>query len=461
MVIGMRRAFLRSLVLLGSIGAAGCIDGIGPRPRPGTIDPDDKPGNGRAEFQWFETQPRVIDLGVTDSVTVNVSVSGTPRSVHLVMRSGQPIELRRVDDLYRGRLAVNNLMFGYRLGDLHQTVAFIEISTADSISEHRVVMNVRDETVPFINVTAISPGIQMSDHVLNIRYDGVAPGSPLPASIVRTFYNSFPDDFHFIAVVEAVTSNKPMFYTAVRNNTGGIGLAPFDNGATYGSATTLEGIIQYPNATDLDLARTDNIHEIAHRWMNYLEQPVLSPGRPHWPLSTLAHGITGWKDPASGGRLLFPYDLTQLSNGTFAVRVTETPRLFNDMELYLMGLLPPDSVQPHIVFADQNQQSQLRDGGILRGQVDTVRIAQVIATNGARTPAAGTAQREFKMATIVLTRGGILTREEFAFFEHVAARGEKTLALPFANGITRGTTQPFFLATGGRATLSTRIRGLR
>ena len=457
----MAGGWVRSILLLASISASGCIDGVGPRPRPGTTDPDDEPGGGNVAFQWFETQPRVIDLGATDSVTVNVSVSGTPRSVFLFMRSGQPVELQRVDDLYRARLAVSNLMFGYRPGDLRQTVAFIEISNGTSTSEHRVVMNVKDETVPNVNIVAIAPGIQRSEHVLNIRYDGVAPGSPVPASIIRTFYNSFPDVFHFVAVVEPVTSNKPMFYTAVRNNTGGIGLDPFDNGAAYGSATTLEGIIQYPNPFDLDLARTDNIHEMAHRWMNYLEHPLLSPGRPHWPLSTLAHGITGWRDPVSGGRLLFPYDLTQQSNGTFAVRVTETPRLFNDMELYLMGLLPPDSVRPHVVFADQNQQSQLRDGGILRGPVDTVRIAQVIATNGVRTPAAGAALREFKMATIVLTRGGVLTRQELSFFEHVAARGEQSLPLPFSNGITRGTTQPFFLATGGRASLSTNIRGLQ
>jgi hypothetical protein len=130
------------------------------------------------------------------------------------------------------------------------------------------------------------------------------------------------------------------------------------------------------------------------------------------------------------------------------------------MELYLMGLLPPDSVRPHVVFADQNQQSQLRAGGILRGRVDTVRVAHVIATDGVRTPAARQSQ-EFRMATIVLTRGGILTRQEFDFFEYVAARGELRVPVVASNGITRGTTQPFFLATGGRATLSTRIRGLQ
>jgi hypothetical protein len=297
--IRMAGGRLRTLVLLAATGASGCMDGVGPRPRPGTTAPDDPGSGGTVAFQWFETQPRVIDVGAPDSVTINVSVSGAPRFVSLVMRSGQIVEMRRVGDLYTGRLPVGSLMFGYRAGDLRQTVAFIEISNGTSITEHRIVMNVKDETVPTINATAITPGIQMSDHVLNIRYDGVDAGAPLPASIIQTFYNAFPDDFHFIALVEPVASNKPIFYTAVRNHTEGIGLDLFDNGAAYGSSTTLEGIIQYPNATDLDLARTDNIHEIAHRWMNHLADPLVSPTRPHWPLSTLAYGITGGKDPAS------------------------------------------------------------------------------------------------------------------------------------------------------------------
>lgn len=452
---------LRAAVIA-AIAIAGCVDGIGPRPRPGTIDPGEEPGGGgHASLRWFELSPRVITEGTTDSVTVRASVSGTPGSVLLLMRSGQPVEMRPVDGLYTARLPVLGLMFGYRTGDLHQVGALIQVTAGDSVAEHPVVLNVKDASVPVTNVSPIEPGIQMSEHVLNIRHDGVSPGTPVPASVIRTFYNSFPDDYQFITIIESVQSGQPTFYTMVRNNTGGIGLAPFNNGTTYGSPNKLEGIIQFPDASDFDLARTDNIHEIAHRWMNYLENPPLSQARPHWPLSTLAAGIMGRHDAVTGGSSPFPFRLTQRADGEYDVATIGIPRAFNDLELYLMGLLPPDSVQPHVVFAIQNQPTELRNGGILRGATNTVRIEEIIATNGPRIPASNVAPRDIRIATIVLTRGGILTRHELDFYEHMAARGEARAELLFSNGVTRAMTQPFFLATGGRATLSTRLNSLR
>lgn len=454
-----RQSTFAVLALVGVI-TAGCIDGIGPRPRPGAIDETDPGSNGRATLQWYEMVPRVITHNDTDSVTLNVSVSGTPNFVTVQMRTGQPVELTRSGGVYTGRLPANNLLFGYRVGDLHQLAGVIKI-TSDSVREHAFIANVKDATVPNATVLTVQPGVQMTEHVVNIRHDAIATGSPVPVSVIRTFYNSFPDDFHFLAVVEAVRSERPTFYTTVRNNTGGIGQAAFNNGAAYGSVATLEGIIQFPDDAEIDLARTDNIHEIAHRWMNYLEQPLVSQARTHWPLSSLAYGIMGWKHPVTGDPAVFPFDMTPRVDGTWALTNRETPRHFNDLELYLMGLLPPDSVQPHVVFANQHQLGEVRAGGILRGRVDTLRIADVIATNGPRTPTTISSKRDFRLGTIVLSRGGVLTRHELDFFEHVAARGEAPNALQFSNGVTRAFTQPFVLATGGRARLQTRLRNLQ
>lgn len=454
------RPALAALALIGVV-VAGCIDGIGPRPRPGT-DEAGEPGNGGGSsvLHWFEMRPRVITQGTTDSVTLTVSVTGTPQFVTVQTRTGQPVDLQRVGDLYMARVPAANLLIGYRVGDLHQLGGLIQI-VSDSVREYALVVNVKDETVPNANLATIAPGMQRSDHVVNMRHDGIAAGSPVPASVIRSFYNFFPDEFDFIAVTEPVRSARPMFYSMIRNNVRGIGLDLLDTGAGFGSAARLQGIIQFPDHAELDLARTDNIHEIAHQWMNYLEHPLLSPARTHWPLSTLAQGVMGRRHPVTGNAVAFPFDLTERADGTFLVSQTATPRFFNDMELYLMGLLPPDSVQPHVVFADQNQQSQLRNGGILRGRVDTVRIADVIETNGPRIPAANTDQNNLRIATIVLTRGGILTRHELDFFEHVAVRGESRVPLIFSNGMIRGFTQPFFLATGSRATLGTSVRGLQ
>jgi hypothetical protein len=99
----------------------------------------------------------------------------------------------------------------------------------------------------------------------------------------------------------------------------------------------------------------------------------------------------------------------------------------------------------------------VRAGGVLTGGVDTITVARIGATDGPRSPAAASAPHDFKLATIVLSSGRMLTREEMSFFDHVAARGEQRGALPYFTGSIHGTALPFYSATGGRGTLSTRV----
>jgi hypothetical protein len=122
----------------------------------------------------------------------------------------------------------------------------------------------------------------------------------------------------------------------------------------------------------------------------------------------------------------------------------------------LMGLVSTSGVRPHIVFRDQSMQVQ--PNSILPGPVDTVRIADIVAANGARSPSAAVAQRDFRIATVVLSRGRLLTPDEMAFFDHMAARGASENVLQYTQGTSRGETKPFYLATGQRARLITRVR---
>lgn len=406
-----------------------------------------------------ELQPRVITQGVTDTVLVAVTLSGVPTAAAVQLRTGPTIPLLRVNgNVYSAKLPTSAMLFGYRSGDLHQAAGVIEVNSAGEFLEMPLMANVKDGTVPFSSFTTIAPGIQASDHVVNMRVDAANPGAPVAASVIRTFYDHFPDDFDFIAVLEAVQSGKAPFYTAVQNNVSGIGAPLFNNSGSYGSAGRLEGIVQFPVDAGFDAARTDNIHELAHRWMNHLTHPFVTAARPHWPISTLAYGVMGLAASTGSGWDAFPFDLVSQPDGTYLVRSADTPRSFNDMELYLMGLLPRDSVQPHLIFADQNQRPQLRNNGVLRGRVDTLTIARLIAQAGPRAPAATNARRDFRMATIVLSRNGLLSRDELAFFNHVAARGEARVILPYSSGFIRGNTRPFYLATGQRATLTTRLR---
>ncbi len=91
------------------------------------------------------------------------------------------------------------------------------------------------------------------------------------------------------------------------------------------------------------------------------------------------------------------------------------------------------------------------------GQVATVTVEDVIAADGPRVPAYPDAQNAFIEATIVVTMDRLLTASEMSFFDYFAARGESSTPLSYSDRFESGTTLPFALATGGRASLSTSL----
>ena len=448
----------RSILAFACLALSSCIDGTGPRPRPGTTT-NEPPPEERAQLLWFETVPRVIVQGRSDSIVVNVGVTGNVDGVFLQPRTGNQLALTRTSDgVYTIRIHPSLLLFGYRTGDLRHLAGFLEVTGEGLPQQEFLHVNVKDVTIPSVSFNSLPGQAQASAHILNLRVDALTVGNEVPAAVIRTLYDHFPDDYTFIAVIEQVHSAKEPFLIPVRNDITGIGLASFDRGAQYGSGARLEAIIQYPNAIDFDLAQTDNLHEIAHRWMNYTTQPSLALGRPHWPISSAAYGILGLHNPATGEWDPFPFEIVRQSDGNHILRTADQPRSFNDLELYLMGLMPPDSVRTHFVFVNQNQRLQVRLNGLLLGAVDSVRVADIVTADGPRTPSTTNARRDFRLATIVLTKGGLMNADEMAFFDYMAARGEQRVALPFFDAINRGTTLPFYVATGGRAILTTLLR---
>lgn len=431
----------------------GCIDGS-VRPRPGTTTEPDEPD---ASLFWFDVQPRVITHGQTDSVRLTIALEGEPQTVHVQLRTGALITVpRAANNTYAVSLPVASLLLGYRVADLHYNGAVLLITSQDGSSEsYPVFLNVRDVSVPGAEVRALAPGVQSSAHVVNIRYDDLFVGSTIPTAVLRAFYDEFTDDYTFVAVVSQVSAPRERSYQPVRNTTRGLGQQLFDNGSTYGSAAKLEGIIGYPDAAFFDLAETGNLHDIAHRWMNWSTVSSIAIGKPHWPLSTFANGVMGFQD--AFGRRVLPFVFTKQPDDTYRVDVAETPRRFNDLELYYMGLLPGDSVAQHVVFLNQAQQSQFRQGGVLSGTLDTVTVAKIVARDAARVPSSTTSPKSFRLTTIVLSRNGLLSNSEMSFFEYMAARGEAREPLPYSMGGSSGTTLPFYLATGQRATLITSL----
>jgi uncharacterized protein (TIGR03437 family) len=406
-------------------------------------------------LRYAQWEPRVIDQNQSSPVTLTVRVDG-PARVEFVPSTGPVVSLTPVSGVYRATLQPQQVLLGYQTGDNHSFAGFLDVyDGATRVIRANLTVNVRDAGVPDVDIKNVNPDVQLSRHVVNLSDDNLyfAAGTPFPPAVVQRIYQFLGDDFDFVGIVGQVSAFSNRAYVGVRNAINGIGLGPQDAGASYGSARRLLGVIQFPLDGFFDWAETGAIHEIGHRWCCYLNQAALTPGRPHWPLSDLAYGILGYSDPVNSQGLAFPYTLADQGGGNYRLQPAARAREFNLLELYLMGLAVPAEVPAAIVFQNQNQ--QVPGAGVLQGPVTTVRIDDVIGRDGARTP---TIQNHFRVATIVLSAGRLLSREEMAFYDLMAARGEESRELTERSGIApRGTTKPFYLATRQRASLSAMV----
>lgn len=405
--------------------------------------------------EWF---PRVLDPAKpTDVVLTTVADAATDR-VQLVLSDGTTLTMARFAGTNTHGLTIRSdrLLGGYVPGDLHQVVGFLDFYTgAQRTVRLNAVVNVRDATVPSVTVTPLAADAQASTHVANLRYDDIYAGTPAPSEVTRRFYALFPDAFDFLAVVEQVQTTNNRNYVSVRNRVKGVGLALTEDTGNRGSASALQGTIQFPLDGLFDLAETAAIHEIGHAYINFLNGSALETGIPHWPTSSVAYGIMGGSSGPNRQGVQFPYRLVPLGNGDYRTEIVERATEFNDLELYMLGLGPGSAVGAQFVFVDQDQTPA---SGVLHGPVVPVTIDSLVARFGARDPAYPAAPASFHVGTIVLSAGRLLSADEMAYFDHMAARGESTTPLTYTSGLARGTTKPFYLATKQRGRLVTVVR---
>jgi hypothetical protein len=122
---------------------------------------------------------------------------------------------------------------------------------------------------------------------------------------------------------------------------------------------------------------------------------------------------------------------------------------YSPLELYAMGLIPPDEVPPMHVLTGPDLSSP---GRITAASVRTVTIDDIIAREGGvRSPEVAESQKEFDLAFMVV-QDGPFNDAAYAYFSllsyHLMSRSGPE---DYDN------LAPFYWATGGRATLDTRL----
>jgi len=403
---------------------------------------------------YYVPIPRVVDLQRGTRTRFLVVPPSNAATVSLIRGTNAAVPLTPIGS---GVLTftVDASTLTYVDGTLHAGVGQLDYRTSDNtrIKLGNLSVNVRDAGMPDVPITQLAADAQRSPYILNLRVDTATIG-PYPAITKRALEVLGGDRFDFVAVVATVTSNNNRNYASIRNDVRGTGLQPYDNSIAWGGAGRLRGAIAFPIDGFFDGAERGFLHEHGHAWINFATDAQLRPGVSHWPLSTMAHGIMGFSIGGQGGQGGdFPFLLTPLGDGT--VRVTQEPVqvVFTPLDLYVMGLLPADSVPPSLILPPSTNFNSLTNGQVL--PATTYTIADYIAGMGTRVPSSATSPRQFATACVVLSYGRLLTPSEMAFFDYASARAETRTML--RTGAGPANAPGFFLATGGRATLTTRL----
>jgi hypothetical protein len=237
-----------------------------------------------------------------------------------------------------------------------------------------------------------------------------------------------------------------VFYRA-RNLVEGIGLSTDDRGLAWGSPDRLIGVAHLGQHGYL--IGGPSLHELAHAWGQRVIPTVLAS---HWGFAGVGGQMGGWE----------PGTLEALGDGRYRARSWGRDRFglnanggnripYSPLELYLMGLLPPDSVPPFEV-ADDARWVDSTHTVFEAAAIRTVSVDDLIAEHGARQPAWPHAPTEFRALYVVLSGRPLADGIRNVIDEDV-----EMFSRP-GPGFDTGTRVNFWQATGGRATL--RMDGL-
>ena len=412
----------------------------------------------------FKFRPPVIPFDHTEPVLFEALVTGNPTSVvfeyegidRAMKDDGTAGDAIPGDEIYTITFQVDEITS--KLTDavvFRPFIGFCKPFQGDSLVQKvNIFAEIWTDEIPMLSVNQLDADFQAGLNIVNIV--GQVPLGDFDARLwAQRFYNFFEDDYDFLNFILIPALRVNGYHFAVKNTTQGLGIIQFDRTSEYGSAGTLQGISVFPISQFFDGAKTGYQHDLSHQWINFLRLTPFEFGIPHWPLSDVASGVMGISvgPNKQGGR--FPWRLVAEGENYRAFHLGQDYiPVFNDLELYLMGLLPPDSVKSHFVFDNQNQ--TLAHGDLLFGPVTHISIEDLVAIVGPREPDFNNSQKQFRIATIVISEE-LLTVKGMSFFNFFALRAELNEEVPFSSGFSQGTAKPFYVSTGGKGELFTVI----
>ena len=400
-----------------------------------SVIPDTYSGNVLLEVHYASGTNPVLQTSWGQAIPMKDEGKNGDRIAHdkifsCLVASGKILPLNNAASVFRPYVGQINLAPGLNLN------VFAQVST---------------NAIPLLTPEKINADIQYTPHIVNIVTNYISPNAV--SNHTRKFYKHFGDDYDFLAVIyEGFQTNA--HHIQAKQPVKGIGGPLFDQTAFYGSAGKLSGLNIFPLPLFFDGASHVYLHELGHQWINYLTLPAFQNSTPHWPVSDFASGMMGFSIGTAKAGGLFPFNPVQQDADTWKlIPVNGTP-VFNDLELYLMGLLPAEEVADHFIFENQNQ--PLQTNAIWKGPVSDLTIEDIIQQYGAREPGVNNSPKEFRQGTIIVTAAP-LTAIEMSFYDFFSARAELEQEVNVSSAFSKYIGKPFYLSTGQRAKLKTAL----
>ena len=247
-----------------------------------------------------------------------------------------------------------------------------------------------------------------------VNNDGFS-NTGLRTDLVQDIYQRFDDDYDFIILLlnEPSIPENLSYYgrlIGISNSIDGIGLSPYDFSSEYGSSGKLKALIQMTGLEYLKYGPA--LHELAHQWANFAlpTHSVSSTGTDLTSFLFGSHwGFTGGntKGQLGGFEQSSLVDNGQNSYsvgefGTFANGGNGVP--YNDLELYLMGMLPISEVADFDMFANITALDIVSSTFHFSAEDRTTFTPEYLEELlGQREPSFEDSQKDFKILAIVLT----------------------------------------------------------
>jgi uncharacterized protein (TIGR03437 family) len=172
----------------------------------------------------------------------------------------------------------------------------------------------------------------------------------------------------------------------------------------------------------------------------------------------MAIGIMGFGHGTGEQGLEFPCLISKKNGVVTANNAPLGP--FTDMDLYLLGLIPPDQVGENYIVTDTTVANGMPDvcSNITLGpnQYTVFTVQDVIRDYGARVPAVNPL-KQIRIANILVTRDTLADADTMALADFLSRRFQERANVPTKIGLFRVAGDSMYTATGKRMAVSTQL----